>query len=57
MKDIAILYFQNGCQWRPPFEINIKTENYKRIISQSMHTHMHLANVIFVYYVNNHFME
>ena len=39
------------------FEINTKTENNKtQFISQSMHTHTHLMDVIFVYHVNNHFM-
>ena len=38
------------------FEINIKTENYKlNLLLKSMHTHTQFTNVIFVYYVNNHF--
>ena len=57
LKILQFYVFKMAANGGRHFEINTKTENYKTLfISLSMHTHTHLTNVIFVYYVKNQLM-
>ena len=64
-EDIVILCFSSlvfVSKWRPPLDAILKQTLKTKIIKlmlflKNSHYYIHLTNVTFVYYVNNHFME
>ena len=58
LKMLRFYVFKMAANGGRHFEINIKIKIIKlNLFLKSMHTHTQFTNVIFVYYVNNHFLE